>query len=322
MVLLTARWSIAVPAESCNLRAGGQRQSTLLAIPQQIAVSDSYNWAGPWSRQHRPTQTLAGTAGAFMALTDLQKEAYRAVLRAVAATQLDWVRTDQQHRDSDVPWQNIDHISCDTAMYCSQIHQQSVRVLRVAIRGLSRLCYALMHRAHAAAMLPSCEAVRALGQSCFVQGQAECMGQPIRSQAPLCVRNHAVAVQSKEKLLTDLRKELGISSQEHFMVWEKVMSDKEVEALRENRPPEGQALPEAGMGKKRKDSAPLSGARCATMAGQMRCHMHSASPVPWWMRQMDVLLNGLPVFIVHWKTPPRREALKCRWLLLCPVTIT
>ena len=32
-----------------------------------------------------------------MALADLQKEAYRAVLRAVAATQLDWVRTDQQH---------------------------------------------------------------------------------------------------------------------------------------------------------------------------------------------------------------------------------
>ncbi|CAK0779853.1 hypothetical protein CVIRNUC_004871 [Coccomyxa viridis] len=66
---------------------------------------------------------------------------------------------------------------------------------------------------------------------------------------------------SKEKLLTDLRKELGISSQEHFMVLEKVMSDKEVEALRENRPPEGQAQPDAGLGKKRKDSAPLSGAR-------------------------------------------------------------
>lgn len=28
-----------------------------------------------------------------MALSDLQKEAYRAVLRAVAATQLDWVCT-------------------------------------------------------------------------------------------------------------------------------------------------------------------------------------------------------------------------------------
>ena len=40
------------------------------------------------------------------------------------------------------------------------------------------------------------------------------------------------------------------------MVLEKVMSDKEVEALRENRPPEASALPEAGMGKKRKDSAP------------------------------------------------------------------
>ena len=43
---------------------------------------------------------------------------------------------------------------------------------------------------------------------------------------------------------------------------EKVMSDKEVEALRENRPPEASAPPEAGPGKKRKDSAPLGGARC------------------------------------------------------------
>ena len=87
-------------------------------------------------------------------------------------------------------------------------------------------------------------------------------------------------MQSKEKLLTDLRKELGISSQEHFMVLEKVMSDKEVEALRENRPPEGQAQPEAGLGKKRKDSAPLSGARCAAMPRQMRCLMRRAPPVP------------------------------------------
>ncbi len=63
-------------------------------------------------------------------------------------------------------------------------------------------------------------------------------------------------VQSKEKLLTDLRKELGISSGEHFSVLEKVMSDKEVEALRESRPPEASAPLEAGTGKKRKDSAP------------------------------------------------------------------
>ncbi len=68
-------------------------------------------------------------------------------------------------------------------------------------------------------------------------------------------------MQSKEKLLTDLRKELGISSQEHFMVLEKVMSDKEIEALRENRPPEASALPDTGMGKKRKDSAPIGGPR-------------------------------------------------------------
>ena len=40
------------------------------------------------------------------------------------------------------------------------------------------------------------------------------------------------------------------------MVLEKVMSDKEVEALRENRPPEASAPPEAAPGKKRKDSAP------------------------------------------------------------------
>ena len=73
--------------------------------------------------------------------------------------------------------------------------------------------------------------------------------------------NHVSDVQSKEKLLTDLRKELGISSQEHFLVLEKVMSDKEVEALRENRPPEASAQPEAAMGKKRKDSAPLSAPR-------------------------------------------------------------
>ena len=96
--------------------------------------------------------------------------------------------------------------------------------------------------------------------------------------------NCAIAVQSKEKLLTDLRKELGISSQEHFMVLEKVMSDKEVEALRENRPPEGQAQPDAGLGKKRKDSAPLSGARWGYMTGQMHCHMHRATLLPCWMK--------------------------------------
>ena len=68
-------------------------------------------------------------------------------------------------------------------------------------------------------------------------------------------------LQSKEKLLTDLRKELGITSQEHFLVLEKVMSDKEVEALRENRPPEGSALPDGGMGKKRKEALPMGDLR-------------------------------------------------------------
>jgi hypothetical protein len=68
-------------------------------------------------------------------------------------------------------------------------------------------------------------------------------------------------LQSKEKLLTDLRKELGITSQEHFLVLEKVMSDKEVEALRENRPPEGSAPPDGGMGKKRKEALPMGAPR-------------------------------------------------------------
>lgn len=120
---------------------------------------------------------------------------------------------------------------------------------------------------------------------------------------PLRVPNCAIAVQSKEKLLTDLRKELGISSQEHFMVLEKVMSDKEVEALRENRPPDGQAQPDAGLGKKRKDSAPLSGVRCGCMTGQMHCHMHRATLVPCWMRPMHLLGIALPVYATHWGTP-------------------
>lgn len=47
------------------------------------------------------------------------------------------------------------------------------------------------------------------------------------------------------------------------MVLEKVMSDKEVEALREIRPPEAQALPDAGMGKKRKEAGQLGGLRSA-----------------------------------------------------------
>ena len=174
VVVQTIRRSIAIPAESCHLRAGGRRQSGLSAIPQQIAVSDSYNWAGLWGRHYSPTQTLAGTTGAFMALTDLQKEAYRAVLRAVAATQLDWVRTDQQLHDSDVSWQNIEYNSWLTAMYCSQIHQQSFRVPPLVARGLSRLCYLFMHKTNAAAVLPSHNAVRAfrarLAQSCSVQG--------------------------------------------------------------------------------------------------------------------------------------------------------
>ena len=91
------------------------------------------------------------------------------------------------------------------------------------------------------------------------------------------------------------------------MVLEKVMSDKEVEALRENRPPEGQAQPDAGLSKKRKDSALLSGARCGSMAGQMRCHMHCAALVPWWMRQMHLLGIALPVYTDHWGTPHIKE---------------
>ena len=123
------------------------------------------------------------------------------------------------------------------------------------------------------------------------------------SQGPLRVPDSAVAMQSKEKLLTDLRKELGISSQEHFMVLEKVMSDKEVEALRENRPPEGQAQPDAGLGKKRKDSAPLSGARCGSMTGQMHCQMHRAILVPCLMRPVHALGIALPVYTIHWGGP-------------------
>ena len=58
-----------------------------------------------------------------------------------------------------------------------------------------------------------------------------------------------------------MRKELGITSQEHFLVLEKVMSDKEVEALRENRPPEGSGLPDGSMGKKRKEALPMGDPR-------------------------------------------------------------
>ena len=90
------------------------------------------------------------------------------------------------------------------------------------------------------------------------------------------------------------------------MVLEKVMSDKEVEALRENRPPEGQAQPDAGPGKKRKDSAPLSGARCGSILGQMHCHMHRPTLDPWWIRQMHALGIALPVYTIHWGTPHLR----------------
>ena len=123
--------------------------------------------------------------------------------------------------------------------------------------------------------------------------------------------NSTVAMQSKEKLLTDLRKELGISSQEHFMVLEKVMSDKEVEALRENRPPEGQAQPDAGLGKKRKDSAPLSGVRCDSMTGQMHCHMHCHTRS---MVDETGACIGHSTACLHYPLggPSRRNSLKCR----------
>lgn len=62
-------------------------------------------------------------------------------------------------------------------------------------------------------------------------------------------------LQSKEKLLTDLRKELQITTQEHFEVLTAVMQDKEIEALRENRVLEPQpAAADAGLLKRKKDA--------------------------------------------------------------------
>ncbi|EIE19317.1 hypothetical protein COCSUDRAFT_48907 [Coccomyxa subellipsoidea C-169] len=59
---------------------------------------------------------------------------------------------------------------------------------------------------------------------------------------------------SKEKLLTDLRKELQITTQEHFEVLTAVMQDKEIEALRENKVLEPQAANvDAGL-KRKKDT--------------------------------------------------------------------
>ncbi|CAL8468299.1 g7839 [Coccomyxa elongata] len=59
---------------------------------------------------------------------------------------------------------------------------------------------------------------------------------------------------SKEKLLTDLRKELQITTQEHFEVLTAVMQDNEIEALRENRVLEPQPVTaDAGLLKRKKD---------------------------------------------------------------------
>ncbi|KAK9914957.1 hypothetical protein WJX75_002902 [Coccomyxa subellipsoidea] len=63
---------------------------------------------------------------------------------------------------------------------------------------------------------------------------------------------------SKEKLLTDLRKELQITTQEHFEVLTAVMQDKEIEALRENKVLEPQAA-NVDAGLKRKKEAMGSG---------------------------------------------------------------
>ena len=76
-----------------------------------------------------------------------------------------------------------------------------------------------------------------------------------------------VGPQSKEKLLTDLRKELAITTQEHFEVLSAVMQDKEIEALRENRapePPPGNAglLDSGGQGKRKKDALGQGMGRC------------------------------------------------------------
>ncbi len=69
--------------------------------------------------------------------------------------------------------------------------------------------------------------------------------------------------------MTDLRKELAITTQEHFEVLSAVMQDKEIEALRENRAPEpggppGNAalLDSGGPGKRKKDALGQGGIRC------------------------------------------------------------
>lgn len=56
--------------------------------------------------------------------------------------------------------------------------------------------------------------------------------------------------------MTDLRKVLDISTQEHFEVLSDVMNDKEIEALRENRvlEPAAAGPADAGHGKRKKDA--------------------------------------------------------------------
>lgn len=87
------------------------------------------------------------------------------------------------------------------------------------------------------------------------------------------VVSNAWAAQSKEKLLTDLRKELQISNDEHYKVLSGVMADEEVTAIRTGAalpaPPPVAAAPQAAGvmpgPKRRKDGEermPL-GARCA-----------------------------------------------------------
>jgi ribosomal protein L12E/L44/L45/RPP1/RPP2 len=79
-------------------------------------------------------------------------------------------------------------------------------------------------------------------------------------------------LQSKEKLLTDLRKELAISTQEHFEVLSAVMQDKEIESLRENRAPEPGAAPgaaaDAGAAKRKKEALGSGAGRCCATAAQ------------------------------------------------------
>lgn len=86
----------------------------------------------------------------------------------------------------------------------------------------------------------------------------------------------AVVAQSKEKLLTDLRKELQISNDEHYKVLSGVMADEEVTAIRTGAalpapppPPAGAAPQGAGGGmpapKRRKDGeerVPLGARYC------------------------------------------------------------